>query len=147
MPDVVLPVLDEAEALPFLLTRLPRGYDPIVVDNGSTDDSRAVAERLGARLVFEPARGFGAACYAGLQAATDDVVCFMDADGSLDGADLVRVATPVVDGDADLVLGARIATRDAWPVHTQLANRVLARIVCRRTGVRLRDIGPMRAAR
>lgn len=148
MPDVVLPVLDEAEALPFVLTRLPSGYQPIVVDNGSTDCSVAVAKRLGARVVHEPVRGFGAACYTGLRAATDDVVCFMDADGSFDGADLVTVAAPVIGGDADLILGARVADSSAaWPVHMRVANRVLARIVYRQTGVRVSDIGPMRAAR
>ena len=70
MPDVVLPVLDEAEAIPGVLARLPRGYEPIVVDNGSTDGSAKVALRLGARVVMEPSRGFGAACFTGLRAAT-----------------------------------------------------------------------------
>ena len=113
MPDVVLPVLDEAEAIPGVLARLPRGYEPIVVDNGSTDGSAKVALRLGARVVMEPARGFGAACFAGLRAATSDVVCFMDCDGSLDPSELPRVATPVSAGEADLVVGARRAT-GAW---------------------------------
>ncbi len=147
IPDVVLPVLDEAEALPFVLERLPPSYDPIVVDNGSTDGSGDIARSLGARVVDEPARGFGAACFAGLQAATSDVVCFMDADGSLDAADLPLVADVVVRGDADLVMGARDAEPGAWPAHARLANRFLAREVRRRTGVAVRDIGPMRAAR
>lgn len=147
MVDVVLPVLDEAAAIPQVLVRMPAGYRPIVVDNGSTDGSGAAAARFGALVVAEPHRGFGAACYAGLSAATADVVCFMDCDGSLDPAELPRVAGPVLAGEADLVLGRRRAERGAWPVHARVANRVVAAELRRRTGVALGDLGPMRAAR
>ena len=139
-------MLDEAAALPAVLAGLPPGYRPIVVDNGSTDGSAEVARAHGAEVVTEPRRGFGAACFRGLLAATDDVVCFMDADGSLAGADLPRVADPVLDGRADLVLGARRPERGAWPVHARLANTVLATEIRRRTGVPVRDLGPLRAA-
>jgi len=146
MPDVVLPALDEALAIPSVLASLPSEYGPIVVDNGSVDQTATVARRLGARVVVEPRRGFGAACFAGLLAATADVVCFMDCDGSLDGRDLPRVAEPVIAGHADLVLGARLADADAWPLHARLANRALAFEVRRRTTLHVRDLGPMRAA-
>jgi glycosyltransferase involved in cell wall biosynthesis len=147
MGDVILPVLDEAAALPAVLASLPPGWRPIVVDNGSTDGSGDIARELGAEVVLEPRRGFGAACYAGLVAATDALVAFMDCDGSLDGADLVAVAAPVRDGALDLVLGARTTTaRGAWPWHLRFANRRLARTVAQRTGVELTDLGPMRVA-
>jgi glycosyltransferase involved in cell wall biosynthesis len=149
VPDVIIPVLDEAGALPGLLTAMPVGYRPVVVDNGSKDGSGRIAASLGATVIHEPARGFGAACWAGLLAALpiDGVVCFMDGDGSLDPADLPLVADPVLAGEADLVLGARRVTdRLAWPAHARLGNAVLAAEVRRRTGRRLRDLGPMRAA-
>jgi glycosyltransferase involved in cell wall biosynthesis len=146
MIDVILPALDEAAALPFVLGRLPPGYRAIVVDNGSTDATATVAAELGATVVTESRRGFGAACFAGLCAATTDTVCFLDADGSLDPFQLPRVAEPVVAHHADLVLAARDARRGAWPVHARIANRYLAFEVRRRTGLRLRDLGPMRAA-
>jgi dTDP-L-rhamnose 4-epimerase len=146
--DVVLPCLNEAAALPWLLARMPPGYRPVVADNGSDDGSPGIAERLRATLVHVPQRGFGAACHGGLLAATSEVVCFMDADGSLDPADLPLVAGPVLAGTADLVLGRRRPEgRGAWPLHARLGNRVLALAVRRRTGARLRDLGPMRAAR
>ena len=145
--DVILPVLDEARALPWVLTRMPAGARPIVVDNGSRDGSAAIARAHGALVVVEPARGFGAACWTGLRAATAEVVCFMDADASLDPLELARVSSPVLDGDADLVLGARVSQPGAWPVHARVANRVLARELRRRSGAPLTDLGPMRAAR
>lgn len=146
MPDVVLPVLNEAAAIPGVLERMPPGYSPIVVDNCSSDGSGDLAAALGARVVQEPQPGFGAACFAGLVAATDPVVCFMDCDGSLDPADLPGVAGPVLAGEADLVLGARRPEPGAWPLHARLGNRALAWQVRRRSGLALRDLGPMRAA-
>jgi glycosyltransferase involved in cell wall biosynthesis len=141
--QVILPVLDEREALPWVLERMPAGYEPIVVDNGSTDGSAELAGALGARVVHEPQRGFGAACYAGLRAARDDVVCFMDCDATLDPRELPLVAEPVARGAADLVLGAR---RRGASLHGRVANRALTLELRRRTGVRLTDLGPMRAA-
>ncbi|GAA1311469.1 glycosyl transferase [Planotetraspora silvatica] len=146
--DVVLPCLDEEAALPWVLERMPDGFHPIIVDNGSTDRTTEVAASFGARVVHEPRRGFGAACHAGLTAATSDLVCFMDADASLDPRQLPRVADPVVSDEADLVLGRRVARpRSAWPTHARLGNAVLAGRLRRRTGAPLRDLGPMRAAR
>jgi glycosyltransferase involved in cell wall biosynthesis len=147
VPDVVLPVLNEAEALPWVLGRMPGGYRPIVVDNGSTDGSGAIATELGATVVVESQPGFGAACWAGLVAATDEVVCFMDCDGSLDPAALPQVAGPVLAGEADLVVGERCPDPGAWPLHARAANRFLAWEVRRRTGLSLRDLGPIRVAR
>ena len=146
--DVVLPALDEEAALPRVLRGLPGGYRAIVVDNGSTDATAQVAAALGATVVTEHRRGFGAACAAGLAAATAEVVAFCDADGSLDLTELPRVCAPVLAGDADLVLGARRpSTRGAWPPHARLANRYLARRLRHATGASLTDLGPMRAAR
>src|SRR5437763_1257242 len=98
MTDVVLPCLDEAPALPWVLSRLPAGYRAIVADNGSTDGSPDVAAAHGALVVHVPQRGFGAAAHAGLLAAASDVVCFCDADGSFDPAELPAVAGPVESG-------------------------------------------------
>jgi len=146
--DVVFPCLNEEAALPWVLSRLPEGYRAIVVDNGSTDRSAEVAREHGATVVTEPRRGFGSAAHAGLLAATAPIVAFCDADASMDPRDLPRVVDPVVAGDLDLVLGRRRpTTAGAWPLHARIANRALAFLMRRATGIALHDLGPMRAAR
>lgn len=146
--DVVLPCLDEAAALPWVLSRLPAGCRALVADNGSTDGSPDIARDLGATVVHVRQRGYGAACHAGLVAATSDVLCFLDADGSLDPRQLTRVLEPVLAGVADLALGRRRPTSlRAWPASSRAANAVLAAGLRRRTGLPLHDLGPMRAAR
>jgi glycosyltransferase involved in cell wall biosynthesis len=146
--DVVLPCLDEAAALPWVLSRVPAGYRAIVADNGSTDGSAQIAATHGATVISVAQRGFGAAAHAGLLAATAEIVCFLDADGSFDPAQLPRVADPVRAGSADLVLGRRRpTTRRAWPVHARAANTLLAWRLRHAIEVPLHDLGPMRAAR
>ena len=148
---VVLPALDEAAALPAALASFPPGIDLLVVDNGSSDGTEAVATAAGARVVTEPRRGFGAACWAGVQASPlAEVIAFADADGSFDGTDLTAVAGPVLRGRADLVVGSRITGRrepGAMTAFAVAANRALG-LACRLLfGVPLSDLGPFRAIR
>jgi glycosyltransferase involved in cell wall biosynthesis len=146
---VILPALNEAAALPTALASFPPEADLLVVDNDSTDQTAAVAAAHGAQVVHEPRRGFGAACWTGVQAATGEVLVFADADGSFDGADLPAVARPVLAGEADLVVGSRMAHRDpgAMSALAVLENRLLA-LVCRALfGVPVSDLGPFRAIR
>lgn len=145
--DIVLPCLDEAQALPWVLAHVPDGARPIVVDNGSTDGSLDIARSAGATVVECAQRGYGAACHAGLAAATADFVAFCDCDGSLDPAQLLDLV-PLLDGRADLVLGRRRAvSRAAWTVSSRIANKELARRVRKRTGARIHDVSPLRIAR
>jgi glycosyltransferase involved in cell wall biosynthesis len=145
--DIVLPCLDEAPALAWVLARIPARTRAIVVDNGSRDGSPGIARDLGAEVVHCPQRGYGAACHAGLLAASADIVAFCDCDASLHPGDVLRLADVLLTG-ADLVVGRRRpTTRGAWPLVPRLANRELARRVRRRTGVHLDDVGPLRVAR
>jgi glycosyltransferase involved in cell wall biosynthesis len=146
---VILPALNEAAALPTALASFPPQVGLLVVDNGSTDQTAAVAAAHGAQVVREPRRGFGAACWAGVQAAPGEVLVFADADGSFDGADLPAVAGPVLRGEADLVVGSRLARREpgAMSALAVFENRLLG-LVCRLLfGVPLSDLGPFRAVR
>jgi glycosyltransferase involved in cell wall biosynthesis len=146
---VILPALDEAAALPTALASFPPQVGLLVIDNGSTDQTAAVAAAHGAKVVCEPRRGFGAACWAGVQAAPGEVLVFADADGSFDGADLPAVAGPVLAGEAELVVGSRLARREpgAMSALAVLENRLLG-LACRLLfGVPLTDLGPFRAIR
>jgi glycosyltransferase involved in cell wall biosynthesis len=145
--DVVLPCLNEAAALPAVLHALPPGYRAVVVDNGSRDGSPEVAAACGAEVVHEPRRGYGAAVHTGVERATAEVVCVLDADGSLDPAALPALVAHVRDGRADLAVGRRVpVSRGSWPWHARAGNAVLAAQL-RRRGLRVRDIGPVRAFR
>lgn len=146
--ELILPCLDEAAGLRWLLPRVPPGIGVVLADNGSTDGSTAVAHAWGADVVQVSRRGYGAACHAGLLATRAEVVVVMDADGSCDPAQLDRMITPVLERTYDLMIGARQAvSRRAQPWQLRLANRVLAARLNRRTGLRLHDLGPVRAAR
>lgn len=145
--DVVLPCLDEAAALPGVLAALPHGYRAIVVDNGSTDGSPEIAEQHGAKVIHEPRLGYGAAVHTGLEYATSEIVCVLDADGSLDPAELPNLVRPVAGDSAELAVGRRVPIgAGAWPWHARAGNRVLAALL-RRRGLPVADLAPARAAR
>lgn len=147
LPEIVLPCLDEEQALPAVLKRLPAGWPVLVVDNGSTDDTAAVARTHGARVVVEPRRGYGAAVHTGLVNTQEEIVAFLDGDGSLDPDVLPGMAETVIDGRADMAVGRRIPdTAGVWPWHARAANSVIAAML-RGKGVGVHDIAPIRVAR
>lgn len=146
--DVVVPCLNEAAALPWVLSRMPADYSAIVVDNGSTDASATIAESFGATVVPAAQRGYGAACIAGLQAARTEIVCFLDGDATLDPGELPLLVAPVYAGAAQLALGRRRPTTPrAWPAHARLANAYLCARLRRQFDCPVGDLSPMRAAR
>ena len=145
--EIVLPCLDEASALPSVLDALPAGWPVLVVDNGSTDDTAAVAAAWGARVVVEPRRGYGAAVHTGLRHARADLVAVLDGDGSLDAAMLPPLADAVREGRADLAVGRRVPTGPGvWPWHARAGNALIAGLL-RSRGVPVHDIAPIRVAR
>jgi len=152
--DLVLPCRDEAAALVDLLPRVPGEFSVIVVDNGSSDGTAEVARSLGARVVVEPAPGYGAAVHAGVNAAQGEFVAVMDGDGSMDPDDLVPMLEEVASGRATMAVGRRRPVRrGVWPWHARLGNRLVLAWLRRRlaqdspTGLAVRDIAPMRVCR
>lgn len=153
---IIIPVLNEATALAVMLPALPHVLraGTIVVDNGSTDGSAAVAQACGARVVTEMRRGYGSACLAGIAALQDadddDIVTFMDGDASDDANDLPKLLWPILNHTADLVIGSRVLgtrARGALGPHARLGNWMATSWIFRKTGVRFTDLGPLRAIR
>jgi glycosyltransferase involved in cell wall biosynthesis len=144
---VVLPCLNEAESLPFVLAAMPAGYHALVVDNNSTDDTADVARRLGATVVAEPRPGYGSAVHAGVVAATTPIVAVIDADGSLDPADLPRLVADVNHG-ADMAIGRRRPVRGLrWPLVARLGTVMMSWRLRTQHGLPVHDIAPMRVFR
>jgi len=147
---VVIPAVDEEEAIGPVLAEIPPVADEvIVVDNGSRDGTAARAAAAGARVVREPRRGYGQACLAGLAAAPDaDVYAFLDGDHSDYPAQLPALLAPILAGEADLVVGSRRLGRrapGAHPWHAVLGTRVCVTLMNRLIGTRATDLGPFRA--
>jgi glycosyltransferase involved in cell wall biosynthesis len=144
---VVIPCRDEADALPGLLAALPSGYHALVVDNGSRDDTAAVARACGAQVVHEAEPGYGAAVQAGIAAARGEVVAVLDGDGSMDPAELPELVE-LLGAGADLVVGRRRPIRrGAWPWHARLGNAMIASRLRRRHGLPVHDVAAVRVAR
>lgn len=154
---VVIPALNEQDSIGLVLADLPKTFhgrpvDAIVADNGSTDATAEVAEAAGARVVSEPRRGYGRACLAGLAVldARADVVAFIDADYSDDPAEFDRVVGPVVQNNADLVIGSRVlghAERGALTPQQRVGNALATALIGWLYGERFTDLGPFRAIR
>ncbi len=152
---IVIPALNEEAALHRLLAELPRNFAQwmIVVDNGSTDATAAVAQGSGAIVASEPLRGYGRACLKGFKTACSlgaEIVIFMDGDGSDDPADLPMMLRPIREDRADVVIGSRVserAERGAVPPQARLGNWLVSRLIHLLYGVPLHDIGSFRAIR
>lgn len=152
---LIIPALNEAESLRLLLPELAASNLKriIVVDNQSTDETAEVARELGAYVVSEARRGYGQACWRGVQAALElgaEVLVFMDGDGSDDPADLEAMLEPLAEGRADLVLGSRVTRRaeaGAVPVQARFGNWLVSHIINLMYGTQLHDIGSFRVVR
>lgn len=151
--DVIIPALDEERALPRVLAAIPRPpvRRVVVADNGSADRTAEVARRGGAEVVYEPERGYGAACLRAiehLRADPPEVVVFLDGDYSDHPEELPALIEPLARGDADLVVGSRVLGRPAWGALTpqqRVGNAVACAALRWLYGCRYTDLGPFRA--
>lgn len=150
---LIVPALNEEAAIGQTLDRVPKGlYQQILVgDNGSIDRTAEVARTHGATVVFEPERGYGAACLRALAAAPDaEIVVFMDADASDEPAEAPLLLAPILEGRADFVIGSRVLGRadpGAIQPHQRFGNRLATLLLRVIYGHRYTDLGPFRAIR
>ena len=148
--SLIIPALNEAETIAHVLEELPPGWasEVIVVDGGSTDGTAAIAEAKGANLVRELQRGYGRACAAGVSAAWGEVVNFMDADGADDPRYIPQLLEPILNGEAEMMLGSRLAggiASGAMLWHQRMGNQISAGMISRLYGLPLTDLSPFRA--
>ncbi len=150
---VVIPALNEEHSIGQVLSALPEFVDKVVVvDNGSTDQTAAVAARNGARVVHEPRRGYGAACLAGIVTIADhvDILVFLDADLSDHPEQLTTIVEPIAAGRADLVIGSRTLghrERGALNLPQRFGNALACTLIRWFWNYRYTDLGPFRAIR
>lgn len=152
---IVIPALNEEEAIRQLLAELPREMAEwvIVVDNGSTDATAEVARAGGALIASEPTRGYGRACLKGFLTACEEgaeIVVFMDGDGSDDPADLPMMLAPVLEERAEMTIGSRVscrAERGAVPPQARLGNWLVSGLLRLFYGAQIHDIGSFRVVR
>jgi glycosyltransferase involved in cell wall biosynthesis len=152
---LVIPALNEEQALEYLLAEIPSNLIRriIVVDNGSTDATSIVARDMGVIVVQEPIRGYGRACWRGFQAAKElgaDILVFMDGDGSDNPADLPAMLAPIINNEADFVMGSRVgpdAEAGAVPAQARLGNWLISRLLNLIYKTNLHDVGSFRALR
>ena len=135
--------MNESGSLPDVLARIPDGYQVIVVDNNSTDDTAAVAQNLGATVVIEAQPGYGSAVHAGVLAADTEIVCVLDGDGSMDPQDLPPLVAAL--DRADLAVGRRRGGNS--PIHARLGNAVLSLRLRTKYKLPVHDLGAVRAVR
>ncbi len=146
--DIVVPCRDEARALPSVLADVPTGFRAIVVDNGSTDGTAAVARSLGATVVVENQPGYGAAVHAGVLAAEAPFVAVIDGDDSMSLDVLAPMLAAVRNGDATMAVGRRRPIRrGVWPWHARIGTKILATWLRLASGLAIHDLAPVRVSR
>lgn len=149
---VVIPALNEERAIGKVLAAIPSWVDTVIVgDNGSTDSTADIARRHGAQVVFEPRRGYGSACLKAMAALdAPDVLVFLDGDFSDHPEEMHSLVDPIVQGEADLVIGSRVRGRrdpGALPLQARFGNWLACALLRWFWGVRYTDLGPFRAIR
>ena len=158
--SVIIPVLNEEDAIAKVIADIPQTgnndeitvQEIIVVDNGCTDNTAAIAAQCGARVITEPRRGYGYACLAGiaaLETSAPDIVVFLDGDYSDYPTDMPRLLQPICNGEAALVIGARTQgnAKAALLPQARFGNWLACFLIHRFFGVRYTDLGPFRAIR
>ena len=150
---IIIPVLNEEESIAAVLHDIPPELEAevLVVDNGCTDQTIPIATALGARIVMAAQRGYGAACYSGTLAASGEVLVYIDGDYADNPREIPLLTAPILAGQADLVLGSRLAQgdlpREAMPPPQRLGNWLTAWLMRRLYHIPVTDLSPFRAIR
>ena len=152
--DVIIPAYNEEKSIPKVIGDIPSLVRNIVVaNNNSTDSTGKVAEAAGAKVVFEPQKGYGKACLTAMdwikkQDIQPDIVVFLDGDYSDYPEELLDVIQPILDGKSDMVIGSRaLGERESGSMtFPQVFGNWLATTMMKyMQGAKFSDLGPFRA--
>ncbi len=149
---VIIPALNEERSIGKVIAAIPDWVDEIIVaDNGSTDKTAEIARANEARVVYEPRRGYGSACLAGLATLnTPDVIVFLDGDFSDHPDEMFWLVDPITRGETDMVIGSRVlghAETGALTPQARFGNWLACTLIRLFWGVEYSDLGPFRAIR
>ncbi|UII33304.1 glycosyltransferase family 2 protein [Fulvivirga ulvae] len=151
---VIIPAFNEQNGVGNVINEIPQDLveEVIVVNNASTDETEKVAKNAGATVLKEPTKGYGRACLKGIDYVTNqgntDVVVFLDADYSDYPHEMYEVVKPIIDNQADLVIGSRALghrERGAMTPQQVFGNWLATSLLRLFYGVRFTDLGPFRA--
>jgi glycosyltransferase involved in cell wall biosynthesis len=147
---VVIPALNEAQAIGRVISDIPEWVDKIVVaDNGSSDGTSEVAQSHGAVVVHESERGYGAACLAGIAACRDaDIFVFLDGDYSDHPQELQFLVEPIISGTYEFVVGSRVngnTEQGALTLQQRFGNWLACKLMNGIWRTCYSDLGPFRA--
>jgi len=140
--SLVIPCYNEEDGLNKLLQAKPLFVDEIiVVDNASTDATAQVASKHGAKVVYEPKKGYGQAYLAGLPQATGDIIVTLDGDDTYPMGEVEKLISLIVDDDCDFVSGNRypLTNKNIQPVINQYANWLISLLIRLLYSIRLAD--------
>ena len=152
---VIIPAYNEENGVGQVIAEIPKHIvsEIIVVNNASTDDTEVVAIKAGATVLREPIPGYGRACLKGIDYLRQseqkpDVVVFLDADHSDYPEEIESVIKPILDLQADMVIGSRaLGNKESGSMTPQqiFGNWLATRLLKLFYGVRFTDLGPFRA--
>ena len=151
---VIIPAHNEEDSIGKVISEIPNIVDEIiVVNNCSTDGTKAIAKKAGATVLNESKKGYGYACLKGLnylqnQEIKPEIVVFLDGDYSDYPEELIKLVAPIIENDIDFVIGARVKElREANSMTPQqiFGNWLATNLMKLMFNARFTDLGPFRA--
>jgi glycosyltransferase involved in cell wall biosynthesis len=155
--DVLIPAYNEEATIGKVVKEFSQNFirKIVVVDNASRDKTAEIASKNGATTVFQPQKGYGSACLAGIEflkneAEPPEILVFVDADGSDDPEDLAKILAPILENRADFVIGSRMLgerEKGSMTFPQKFGNWLAPALIKWFWGVKFTDLGPFRAIR